>query len=389
MKVLFLSNLFPDSRENYRGLDNATLLHHLSEDCEIRAMSPRPALPFSVVVAKEPREIDQVFQPTYPRVAYVPKIGSHFNHHLFAAGIRKPLLELREEFPFDLILVSWTFPDTAAVAKLQGELGVPFVAIVQGSDAHVYLQMPPRRKVIVRTLNQSAGAITRSGKLAAMLQEAGVAGEKLHPIYNGVDLEMFAPGDSRLARLELGLSTSKPILLFVGNFFPIKNPLLLIRAHAQLCREFPKLESQLVMIGGGPLEAEARELANQLGSGANVLVAGRRKAPEIAEYMRAADLLCVPSDNEGVPNVVLEAFASGLKIVSTDVGGISEVLCDDLLGRLTPAGDQDAFVKALAASLTEPTDRNSIRAYGTNFSWKRSSDAYKAVMERAVGASPD
>src|SRR5690348_2299942 len=111
MKLLFLSNLFPDTAEPYRGLDNACLLHYLSRQWEIRVISARPVLPFKNRLPRTCRDIDRKFQPVYLNPLYVPKVGSLFNHRLFARAIRQPLLELKKTCDYDVILCSWVFPD--------------------------------------------------------------------------------------------------------------------------------------------------------------------------------------------------------------------------------------------------------------------------------------
>ncbi len=348
-------------------------------------MSPRPALPFRAGPAKLCRAEDAVFQPVYVNSPYVPKAGSMFNHRLMASALRQPLLKLQRPFPFDVILVSWTFPDTAAIAGLQSQLRAPFVGIVQGSDAHAYLKMGLRRKAIVSALNRSASTITRSARLAELLAEAGVVREKLHPVYNGVDLETFRPaGDRAKVREELGLSPNLPMLLFVGNFLPVKNPLLLVRAHAELCGKYTDRRCQLVMVGGGPMEGEARRAADAGGFGENVVLAGRKNAAQVARYMQAADVLCLSSENEGVPNVILEAFASGIPVMSTAVGGIPEVVSKDFLGRLVERGQLDPMVGALAELLARPARTEQIREHALYFSWERAADEYLALLKQAV-----
>jgi len=379
MKVVFVSNLFPDEAENYRGLDNATLLHELRKSCDVRIISPRPTLPWKSHFRK-PRAMDRSFSPIYLEYPYVPKLGSLFNHHFFTRAIREPLRNLRNEFCFDVILVSWTFPDACAVARVAEEMNVPFVTIVQGSDAHAYLHMPLRRKVIVESLNCASSVITRSAKLAELLANAGVRKDRLHPVYNGVDLETFRPAEKYKARQELGLA-QVPTILFVGNFLPVKNPLLLIQAHAQID---PPV--QLVMIGGGPLESEMRSAVATLGSSNRVIFAGRKTAVEVARYMQAADLLCLSSENEGVPNVVLEALATGIPVVSTDVGGIGEILNQEFLGSLVPKGNREELTKALQTWLASEVDAKRIRNYAEQFSWKRSAEAYLKLLKSAAEA---
>jgi glycosyltransferase involved in cell wall biosynthesis len=240
-----------------------------------------------------------------------------------------------------------------------------------------------RRRIIVESLGKAAAVITRSGELARLLSEAGVGAEKLHPVYNGIDFEVFKPGDQAQARRELGLPPEGKLILFVGNFYAIKNPLLLIEAFARLTSlEHPH---HLVMIGGGALEGPARALAKANGS--PVIFAGRKLAGEVANYMRAADLLCLPSKNEGVPNVILEAFASGLPVLASDVGGIPEVLTHDYLGGLTAPNDLQDLIRCLSETLAKPAQRELIRQHGLQFSWERAAKAYSNLLEQASASS--
>jgi glycosyltransferase involved in cell wall biosynthesis len=116
-----------------------------------------------------------------------------------------------------------------------------------------------------------------------------------------------------------------------------------------------------------------------------VLVAGRMSPEMVAKFMQAADVLCVPSNDEGVPNVILEAFACGLPVVATQVGGIQEVHTADYLGRLVPPRDLEALAEALKAVLDTLPDRDRICAHARQYTWKRAADQYHALLSRAVG----
>jgi len=370
--LLFISNLFPDTREPYRGLDNATILHWLEAEYETQVLALRPRLPFYSGPRLSARPEDEIFQPQYVDVPYIPRIGSRWNHRLMAGALREEIARLKPS----LVLSSWIYPDSCAVSKLAEEFGFPFVAIAQGSDVHQYLKIPVRRKIIVESLKRASAVITRSGELARLLGEAGVSKEKLHPVYNGIDFEVFKPGNQGEARRELGLPATGKIVLFVGNFYDIKNPLLLIEAFSRLSHleELP----HLVMIGGGPLETEAQALAKA--NGTRVIFAGRRKASEVARYMQAADLLCLPSKNEGVPNVILEAFACGLPVLASNVGGIPEVLNADYLGRLAAPNNVPELVFCLCQSLEQVPDRERIHQHGLEFSWERAAKGYLELL---------
>lgn len=385
MKVLFVSNLFPDAADPVRGQVNATLLHQLALHCELRVVAPRPALPFTAKwrAMREPRPADEPFEPLFPVVPYVPKIGGRVNPALFARALRGPLRAVRGRFAFDVILCAWLYPDGCAVARLAAELGVPFVLIAQGSDVHDYLHRPTRRELILDAVVKSSAVITRSAELARLLREAGADTAKLHPIYNGVDTTVFQPGDRAAARRELGLPENAAVLLYVGNLLPVKNPLLAVRAHAALCRREPHRHTQLLLIGTGPLMDAARRQADMLGFGTQVRLLGRKNPAEVARCMRAADVLVVPSDNEGVPNVVLEAFACRLRVAATLVGGIPEVLTQNCLGRLVPKGDTMAMTSAIADILATPSEAGAIDAQAAKFSWEETAKAYLTLLEKA------
>ncbi len=382
MRLLFVSNLFPDRAEPYRGQDNATLLHALKGRAEIHTLALRPALPWKrgKWIA---REEDVALRPRYQRVSYIPSIGHRWNHLLYARSMRRAFTEMRHATPFDAVLASWLYPDACAVARLLSGASTHFAAIAQGTDVHHYLKIPPRRAVITKELRRAQAIITRSTDLARLLAEAGLAREKLHPVYNGVDLDRFHPptgAQKSEARTALGLPLDAPVVLFVGNFLPVKNPSLLLSAHASITREAGLGETRLVLVGGGPLETEMRAQTSAAGTADRVIFAGRKNAEGVALAMRAADVLALSSWNEGVPNVILEAFASGLPVVATRAGGIGEVLTSDHLGRLVAPGDRDAFARALRTALSSKADADGIAAHGRTFSWKRAADEYARLL---------
>jgi teichuronic acid biosynthesis glycosyltransferase TuaC len=385
MRLLFVSNLFPDQQEPYRGLDNATVLHALRDRAEIRVLALRPMLPWKRGTWSARAE-DAVLRPRFQRVSYIPRIGHRWNHLLYARSMRRAFAEMQRESPFDAVLASWLYPDACAVARLLQGTPTRFVAIAQGTDVHHYLQIPARRAIITRELQRAQAIITRSAALADMLAEAGMPRAQLHPVYNGVDLERFHPpsaAERSEARLALGLPPDAPAILFVGNFLPVKNPALLLSAHAQLVKESGFRETRLVLVGGGPLETAMRAQVSAAGTSDRVIFAGRRDANGVAQAMRAADVLALSSWNEGVPNVILEAFASGLPVTATRVGGIAEVLNSSELGVLTPAGDVPSFARALREILTAKPDFRRISEHGRTFSWERAAAEYTRLIDPA------
>lgn len=389
MKVLFVSNLFPDSTDPVRGRINATLLHRLAREVEVRVIGLRPVLPiFNHNPARlRPCPEDETLRPIYRGVVYVPKVGGPMNHRLLAMDVRHTLLSMRRDYPYDVVLGSWVYPDVCGLHRVLRRFRrfrVPLVGIAQGTDVHQYLGMPFRAGLIVRTLNQLPATITRSRDLADRLREAGVEPGRLRPIYNGVDTGVFQPADPRARRVELGWSPVSPVLLYVGNLLPIKNPLLLARAHARLVAGHPENPPRLVMIGAGPMKNRIEDFCASAGTRDLVDLVGRKAPADVARHMQAADVLCVPSDNEGVPNVAFEAMACGLPVVATRVGGIPEVLDRPELGDVVERGDEGALAAALQSHLDKPRPRDVIAAHAARYSWDATVAAYLQVLRGAV-----
>ena len=369
-RLLFISNLFPDASEPYRGLDNVTILHLLRDYFDIQVIALRPTLKtwFGKAPALIPREQDAPLNPLFLPVRYVPKVGGVFNHKLILAALRKVLTVMRKDKPWDIVLASWLFPDGWATIHAVAE---PCVLIAQGSDVHRYLNSAPRKTAILEAVKRSAGVITRSRSLATLLSKAGAAPQQLHSIHNGTDVSLFHPGEAS--------NNATKTVLFVGNLLPVKNPDLLLRSFAKL-----STPAQLVIAGKGPLRPQLETQAAALGIANRVEFLGPQLAPQIAEQMRRADVLCMSSLNEGLPNVVIEAMASGLPVVATDVGGIHEVIDAPWKGTLVPSGDETALTQALDHALAQPVDRQRIADYGQTLSWQSTAEAYRAILLGAM-----
>jgi glycosyltransferase involved in cell wall biosynthesis len=104
--------------------------------------------------------------------------------------------------------------------------------------------------------------------------------------------------------------------------------------------------------------------------------------------MQSADVLCVPSNDEGVPNVLLEAFACGLPAVATRVGGIPEVLDQSSLGVLVEPDDATQLADALGEVLRDPPEQESLVAHSRAFSWDATAASYFRLLEQATSERP-
>ena len=207
VKLLFVSNLFPDQTESWRGLDNATLLHAMREAeprLEIRVLAFRPSLMrFGHAARLHPRSGDEILNPSFFWANYLPKLGG-LNHRLFALALARAEASLPADFQPDAILAPWLFPDACAAAIRAQRRRTPIVAVAQGSDVHQYLDMPMRRRAILKLAKQARKIVTRSKDLQSRLITRGAEAGRVCTIYNGVDTGLFRPRRNSEFAISLG-----------------------------------------------------------------------------------------------------------------------------------------------------------------------------------------
>jgi sugar transferase (PEP-CTERM/EpsH1 system associated) len=179
-----------------------------------------------------------------------------------------------------------------------------------------------------------------------LVNKIGIDGSRVEQIYNGVDTQAFGPSIARnLDQLQIGKEFDANSILIgtVGRMQAVKSPLTVAKAFIQLLERAPDLAAtaRLVMIGDGPLRADVISLIEEAGFGDVAWVPGLRN--DVPEIMRNLDVYVQPSLAEGISNTVLEAMASALPVIATNVGGNAELVEDDVTGTLVPAGDSHAM----------------------------------------------
>jgi glycosyltransferase involved in cell wall biosynthesis len=187
--------------------------------------------------------------------------------------------------------------------------------------------------------------------------------EKMRAIPLGLELDRFAPARTAALRgdlrAELGIG-DEPIVTIVGRLAPIKNHGLLLEAAARLASQ--GRPCHFAIVGGGAEEAALRERARSLGVQDRVTFLGWRR--DLDRVYAGSDVVALTSSNEGTPVALIEALAAGRAVVSTEVGGVRDVLQDGALGLLVPPGDAEALAGALGRLLDDPALREAMGARG-------------------------
>jgi glycosyltransferase involved in cell wall biosynthesis len=176
--------------------------------------------------------------------------------------------------------------------------------------------------------------------------------QKVIVIENGIDAARFegATTNSTTLRHALGIPLPAPVVGTVGRLSPVKRQDVLIRAFGRMKKVTP--EPHLLLVGDGPLLGELRSLAADLGLSERVHFAGYQSEPE--RYLGLLSIFALSSDSEGMPVAALEAWAAGIPVVASSVGGLPELVEEGKTGLLVPPRDETALAGAIDQLLADP-----------------------------------
>lgn len=239
----------------------------------------------------------------------------------------------------------------------------------------VWHHAEPRRRLQLRlaalTLRPVFAAISHHAA-EAVRQAAGARSVVVLP--NGVDIAAYGKASRDTARRALALDDTTKVIGSVGRLEDPKGHDVLIHALSKLPHDI-----RLVLIGDGSRRDELTALAATLGVTGRIVFAGHRD--DVSSLLPAFDVFCLPSRREGLPLVVLEAQASGVPVVATDVGAVRDALCPHT-SRLVPAQDVAALAAALSASLAGPPAQSPRRFVEDCFDWDATVRRY-TILARA------
>ena len=398
MKLLIITNLFPNALEPNRGLFNKQQFLALAKHCELRVVAPVPWFPrshwlrrFSAwhAISRVPeRETIDGIEVYHPRYLVMPRMARWLHSLTFARGVRGAVEAVHREFPFDRILATWAYPDVVAATGIAKRYGVPIVAKVHGSDLNVLTRGPVRRRVVAAALRRCATVIAVSEGLKARAVELGIPEDRVAVIPNAVDRQRFQPQDRTAARRRLGLPVDGKLVLFLGNLVPVRGVDVLVDGFRQCLDRVNGQKPMLVMVGEGALRKRLEQRVVALRLQPHVRVLGARDHEEVPLWLSACDLLCLPSRNEGCPNVVLEALACGRPVVGTAVGAMPHLLRDPACGILVPSGDVKALAEALQQGLTRSWNPEQIRNAVVADGWSANAGRLAGILNAACNGVP-
>jgi teichuronic acid biosynthesis glycosyltransferase TuaC len=374
MKILFVSTIYPTPVEPGKGVFNRHLVRALSARHEVKVLAP---IPWTVeppwrrapgLAADRSRVLDDV-RVVHPRYYYLPKLLRGRAAWFYGRSVRRTVNRLCQSFTPDLVLGYWADPDGTVATQIAQRTGARSAIIVGGSDVLIDARSGPQRERIANTLRNADAVLSVSDDLRKKVTELTGAPDRSHLWRQGVETDLFRPGDQTTARGRVGVPDGPPVIVWVGRMVPVKGLDVLVRA-SQLLKE-QNQPFRLFLVGDGPLRPALEAECQRAGIADRVTFVGPCGQDRLADWYRAANLVVLPSRSEGLPNVLRESISCGTPFVASRVGGIAEI-ADPRLDRLVTPENPEALAEAIAASLTE-RDQRPVRKYRP-LSWTESAE---------------
>jgi N-acetyl-alpha-D-glucosaminyl L-malate synthase BshA len=295
-----------------------------------------------------------------------PVLRPPVEHGAYALTLAGSLAEVTLRERLDILHVHYAIPHAASallarqIVEASGGRAPRIVTTLHGTDVTSLAGDPALRSVTRHATLQSDLITTPSQSLrrSALETMQMPADTRIEVVPNFVDPEEFRPSHDRASlsrifpRLEWNGPSRPSVLLHASNFRALKRVGDAVVALSEVIRERPAV---LVLVGDGPEREGVEKLAGALGVGPNVAFLGEQL--HLGGLFAQADLFVLPSEQESFGLAALEALASGVPVVASDVGGLPEVVRDGETGRLVPPHDPRALAEAVLDLLRDEPGR--------------------------------
>ena len=374
-KLLIVTNLYPLPWQPNRATFNYQQFEALKKHFEIAILVP-VAWPEYL---KNKSSIDHSNKHIrYVPYFYIPKLGRRLNGLFMYQSIKQTEMDWIDKFNPDMVLGSWIYPEGKAVQLLAEDLGVDYFIKVHGSDVNAHIDNPVRRKLIKNVAQNATGVISVSNALLNTMHHRDIKIPHTKVVYNGVNQALFRPSDNFVPYKD------RTNLLYLGNLKKSKGVMELLTSFHMISKTYPELT--LTYAGSGEMLGQLQEFVTEVGIDDKVTFLGSVEHSELPSLMQAAKFVCLPSYAEGVPNVLLESMCVGTPVVSTNVGGVPEVVRDGVSGVLCQPRSSGAFYGALCLALNKTWEVEKVRNSTAHLCWNKNSDELADfILERLDG----
>lgn len=266
---------------------------------------------------------------------------------------------------FDLIHAHFLYSSGYVGVRLKDIFDVPLVVTGHGYDVYELPHRDKNWRNIIKTVLEKADEITT---VSQSNKEMLVALGRNHVsiIRNGYDPKRFFPRNMSSARSMLGIPPNQKVIVSIGNLVKVKGHQYLIDAINLIVKQSSNVVCYIV--GGGALMPMLKTQIMKFGLSKHVFLVGAKPHSEIPLWLNSADCFVLPSLNESMGTVLVEALACGIPVVASDVGGVKEIICDENIGYLCQPMDAENLSESIRSALQKKWDREQIVEYSQPYS---------------------
>lgn len=359
MHILIIAESFPSPAHPYRGTFIGEQVKRLLDHVErITVLSPTTYVPRFVKMSRVARQaslppyyefVKGRCKVLFPRCPKLPgDMCLSWTSALWRRIVSKTVGDLMATGSLSLIHASKGGVGSRAAIHASREYGLPCVVTYQGTEVHTDLVNRRKGWELCRDSFRFADLnILVSRSLEAPLRACATPQGRCEVLMRGVDLKTFFSPNAE--------GTRHPAVLFVGAVRTSKGAFDLLEAWTRVIARCKHAE--LWVVGSDESNDRFAQEVRSRGHDKSIKILGTQPPSKVADLMRRAQVLCLPSHGEGTPNCVMEAMASGLPVVATEVGGIPDIIETDRTGILVPRGDVSSLAEALMSLLQDSSRR--------------------------------
>lgn len=314
-----------------------------------------------------------------------------FGSQLYTLSLASKCIQIANEFGLEIIHAHYAIPHAVsgwiareAVAERHT---LRLVTTLHGTDITLVGRAPSFFPVVKHALNQSDAITAVSGWLARETESAFAPSHPVEVINNFVDSTKFRPSITPCRRSRFAPNGEK-LIMHISNFRPVKRVTDVIRTFARIKAQMP---ARLLLIGDGPEYERTSQLAHELGVFEDVIFLGKQDQVEV--FFSCADLFLLPSEYESFGLAAIEAMSSEIPVVSSNGGGLPEVIRHGETGFLAPVGDVEKMAEyglmvLRDADLADRISAAARRDVMERFRPDTIVGQYEALYERVLSSGP-
>ncbi|MFC2084426.1 glycosyltransferase [Bacteroidota bacterium] len=390
IKVLIISHMYPSSYDEVYG----SFVHYqvkelTKQGIEIKVVSPRPWAPFPInrmskkwkayseIPQKQIRENIEIFYPRYiefPR-AYLDNYSGEFMY----LAVKSIINSIYNKFKFDLIHAHTAYPDGYAAIRLKLKYNIPLIVTVHGLDVcscAPYKPLIERSQILCKKIIEVFSTADKIVGVSSLVRNSIIRyyhdSQKVIYINNGIPIDKV--------KLKSTWNRGQRIkIISVGYLDKRKGHEFVIRSLTDLIKDGFKLEYTIV--GDGENRKFLETLVEEFGLKNIVSILGMKSQDEVFRSLSEADIFCLPSWDEALGVVYLEAMATGLPVIACKGQGIIDVIEDKYNGLLVEPKNLESVQSALRILITN-TDlcrkigQKARQRVLDNFTWQRNANKY-------------